>query len=47
MSSCQLFLMPALDGGVAVGMEPESFISLGEEGALVEMFLVGPCVLDR
>lgn len=33
MSSCQDFLMPAAEGGVAVGMEPRfptSFIKLGE-----------------
>lgn len=33
MSSCQDFLMPAAEGGVAVGMEPRfptlSFIKLG------------------
>ena len=34
MSSCQDFLIPAAEGGVAVGMEPRfptpSFIKLGE-----------------
>lgn len=34
MSSCQDFLMPAAEGGVAVGMEPRfptpSFIKLGK-----------------
>jgi len=35
MSSCQDFLMPAAEGGVAVGMEPRlprpSFIKLGKK----------------
>jgi hypothetical protein len=33
MSSCQFFLMPAAEGGVAMGMEPRlpSFIKLRDE----------------
>lgn len=44
MSSCQDFLMPPVEGGVAVGMEPRlptaSFIKLEERSEMLVDFTV-------